>query len=105
MSEAKTKHIDPLLLQYEANVDLEKEKLNKLNEFKKRIEPFKTIKTFDEAKTLASRILPTANEINRFYVGDVKCTVVNKKDLFRICIDSATEFISYDFSKKGGRNV
>ena len=83
---------------YNAIIQIEKQKKDKLDSFKKRIEPFQMVSTLEEAKELADKILPTSNEINRFYVGDAKCTIVNRVDLLRISIDSPEEYICYDFT-------
>ena len=100
MNENSSKHtINPAMMQYQANLKQEVQKTDKLKEFMKRVEPFKTVSSFDEAKDLAKRILPTANEVNRFYVGDTTCIIVNREDLLRISIDTAEEFICYDFAK------
>ena len=101
MNENASKHsINPAMMQYQANLNQEMQKADKLKEFMKRVEPFKIISSFDEAKDLAKRILPTANEINRFYVGNSTCIVVNREDLLRISIDTAEEFICYDFTRQ-----
>ena len=90
--------MNPALMQYNAVVNTESVNSDKLSEFKARIAPFEKVETLAEAKDLAARILPTANELNNFYIGDAKCTIVNKADMLRICIDSAEEFLCYDFS-------
>ena len=86
-----------LTYQYDYNVKLAQENKKKFEDFKERIREFKGIKTLEEAKELASKILPVANEINMFKVGEAKCVVINRKDNFRICLESLTEFIAYDF--------
>ncbi len=90
--------LNPNLSNYEAMVQLEKQKKEKLDGFKERIKPFKMISTLKDAKELADKILPTSNEINRFYIGDAKCTIVNRSDMLRICVDSYDEYICYDFT-------
>ena len=89
--------MNPALIQYNAVVSTESANSDKLSEFKTRIAPFEKVETLAEAKELAAKILPTANELNKFYIGDAKCTVVNRSDMLRICIDSADEFLCYDF--------
>lgn len=79
-------------------INSEKNNNNKLEEFKERIKPFKNVSTLEEAKELAERILPVKFNINRFRIGNAECIVVNKPDLFRICVNTEDEFISYDFS-------
>lgn len=70
---------------------------DKYAEFKERIVQFEKIKTLEEAKELSEKILPVAKEHNQFKIGDAVCTIVNRPDMFRISLDSAKEFISYDF--------
>ena len=70
----------------------------KIKEFKKRLQAFENISTLEEAKKIAKEIMPVSKEINHFRVGSAKCVIINKDDMFRICLDSDEEFISYDFS-------
>ena len=70
----------------------------KVKEFKTRLEAFNNVSTLDEAKELAKNIMPVSLDINHFRIGDAKCVIINKPDIFRISIDTAEEFISYDFS-------
>ena len=74
-------------------------KKQKTEEFIERIKAFGDVHSIQEAKDLASKILPVANETNKFSVGNAKCTIINRKNSFRICLDTPDEFISYDFSK------
>ena len=70
---------------------------NKTLEFKERLKQFDEVESLEEALELAKKILPVKNEITRFNVGEGKCTIVNRKDNFRISLDTETEFVSYDF--------
>lgn len=88
---------DFLYNQYDAQKQIELANQEKLAKFKDRIKAFNNIKTLSEAKELAQKILPTAKEISRFNIGSAKCTIINKENNFRICINSPEEFISYDF--------
>lgn len=90
--------LNPSLAQYDAVLKLEAQKTDKIKEFKERIAPFENISSLAEAKELANKVLPTANEVNRFYVGDAKCVVINREDMLRISIDTADEFLCYDFT-------
>ena len=83
--------------QYDAMRQIESANAEKLAKFKERIKSFELVITLKEAKELAKRILPVAKEINRFSIGNAKCTIISKDDNFRICLDTPNEFISYDF--------
>jgi len=83
--------------QYAEIQNFEVDKQKKFDDFMTRIEPFNEVYTLEDAKTLASKIVPTSQELTTFFVGNAKCTVVNKEDNFRLSIDTADEFICYDF--------
>ncbi|MBQ4115159.1 hypothetical protein IJD34_07115 [bacterium] len=85
--------------QMEAMFKIEQQNKSKFEDFKTRIKEFETVSTIEEAKTLAEKILPIANEKNIFRIGSAKCTIINNDDIFRICVDSPEEFIAYDFAK------
>lgn len=76
----------------------DKQEEDKLEKFKERIEPFKNVSTLEEAKALAEKILPVKLNISRFRIGSAECIIINKPNQFRICLQSDSEFISYDFA-------
>jgi len=76
------------------NVNAKQEEYEK---FKEKLKAFDNVKTVNEAKTLAKNILPTTNEINCLKVGDAKCVIIMRGNLFRILLQSAEEFICYNF--------
>lgn len=82
---------------YEIQQKADTNKVEKLKEFKERLKQFDLVESLEEALELAKKILPVKNEITRFNVGEGKCTIVNRKDNFRVSLDTDTEFISYDF--------
>lgn len=74
------------------------EEARRTDEFFERVANFASINNLEDAQNLARKILPTNNEITRIYVGNAKCTVINKPNMLRICIDSEKRFICYNFS-------
>ena len=82
-----------------ANAQLKANEENnaKVLKFKERIQAFANVKTIDEARELIKKILPVANKINKFKIGNAVCTVINDEKMLRISIDAETEFISYNF--------
>ena len=86
---------DYISMQVQLNV--QEQKKEKYEQLKERISQFANINTLEEAKKLSEKILPVAQEINKFNVGTGCCVVINKPDLFRISLDSENEFISYNF--------
>ena len=104
MSEQKNKsNIDVQQLLYSAQMvnynqkneaDLKQEKEEN---FKKRLSEFNNIKTLKEAHELINKIMPVNLERTVFYIGDSKCTIINKHNLLRISFNTKQEFISYNF--------
>ena len=85
--------------QYELMHKVEKNNETKYIEFKERIQQFEEVSNIEDAKSLAKKIIPVANKITKFRVGDAKCTVINSDDIFRISVDRKDEFISYNFEE------
>lgn len=79
------------------NTNIHKENETKYLCFKERIAQFNNVITLDEARELAKKILPTAKEECEFKIGNAVCTVINKKNIIRISLNSDKEFICYDF--------
>ena len=90
--------MDYLYQQYTIQQAQETRDKEKAQAFIERIAPFADVATLEEAKALASKILPTKEDVTAFYVGKLKCTVVNRADEFRISADTENEFICYSFS-------
>jgi hypothetical protein len=85
--------------QAEIQKNIENQNKERYKQFKERIAEFASVSTLKEAKELAKKILPTAQTKNRFKVGNATCVIIDREDMFRICLDSEKEFISYDFVK------
>ena len=85
--------------QYDAIQQIERQNLEKYEKFKARIKQFEDVTTIEEAKQLASKILPIEGNRCSFRVGNAKCVIINTNDLFRISVDTVEEFISYDFAQ------
>jgi hypothetical protein len=46
---------------------------------------------------LAEKILPSKDESTSFYIGNLKCTVSNRKNHFKLSIYALEQFVSYNF--------
>ena len=86
-------------MSYFTGMDSNAEKLEKMNDFKKRLSQFNDIKNVDEAKKLLNSIMPVTMERTVFFVGDAKCTIINKENLLKISYKSATDYIIFNFVK------
>ena len=84
--------------QYSSAQKQELQDKKKTEALKERLLPFAEIESLEDAQQLAKSIIPTNTPYTSFYVGSAKCSVINKPDSFRISIDTADEFICYDFS-------
>lgn len=73
------------------------DKNEKLEVFKMRLNAFNKVKTLEEAKALLNKSMPVQLERTVFFIGDAKCTIINRTDQLRICLKTATEIIGYDF--------
>ena len=88
-------------LHYSQDYALQKDEIDnrkKLEEFKERISKFADVTTLSEAKELAEKIIPTSMEYTNFFIGNAKCIVFNSDTTLRISIDSADEYLCYDFN-------
>ncbi len=78
--------------------NIEEKNIQKYENFKERIKCFQKVNTLQEAKELAKKILPTANEINIIRIGNAKCTIINNEKEFNINVETVDEYISYNFN-------
>lgn len=67
--------------------------------FKKKLEVFKGINSISEARSIAKSFLPIENEKNYLKIGNAKCVIISRGDVFRICLDSENEYICYNIIK------
>ena len=77
---------------------IDEQNVDKIENFKKRLEGFKNIKTKEEARELAKKIMPVNNERTVFRIGNAQCIVINRESLFRITLKTKTEYISFNFA-------
>ena len=75
-----------------------KSKEDRYKNFKQRLEEFKKVTTIEDARALLQKTMPVKLERTVFFIGDAKCTIINKEKRIRISLDSPVEFISYDFA-------
>ena len=83
--------------QFTVNQQIDAHNKEKEKVFRIRLEKFNEIKTLSEAKELLAKIMPVANEINKFKVGNAKCTVIMRENLIRISVDLENEIFCYNF--------
>lgn len=69
----------------------------KLIKFRHRLDSFKEVHSLAEAKDLLNKTMPVQMVRTAFYVGDGKCTIINRPNQLRICFRTPTEIICYDF--------
>jgi len=86
-----------LYQQYDAMHDIEESNKRKYVQFLNRLKQFESITGLKEAQELMKKILPVSSKITRFAIGNAKCVILNYPNLFRISVNSPTEFISYNF--------
>lgn len=73
--------------------------------FKEKLKVFNNVKTVAEAKSIAKTFLPIHNEINYITIGSAKCTIISRKNVFRIVLKGHKEIICYNFRIEDNENV
>ena len=67
--------------------------------FKTRLKIFSGVDSITKAKELAKGFLPIENEKNYLKIGNARCVIISRGDVFRICLDSEYEYICYNIIK------
>ena len=81
----------------QADVDAEIE----YNKFKERIKIFDGITSISQAKELLKTILPQINNDKTYLkIGNAKCIIISRADVFRVCLDNDKEYICYNILKQ-----
>jgi len=81
-------------------VSTDNQSSSKLTSFRKRLDAFKTVSTYEEAQELLQKTIPVKLDRTTLYIGNAKCVIINTHTQVRICFDSPQEMISYDFVKQ-----
>ena len=71
-----------------------------LEKFKQKLKVFDGVDSITKAKELAKEFLPIKNEKNYLRIGNAKCVIISRGDVFRVCVDSDKEYICYNIIKK-----
>ena len=79
----------------QVNADAEVE----YNKFKEKLKVFEGVKSISEAKEIAKSFLPCKNEKTYLKIGNAKCVIISRGDVFRICLDGEKEFTCYNIIK------
>lgn len=80
----------------QSEIDAEQE----YNKFKEKLKVFEGITSLSQAKEIAKKFLPCKDEKNYLRIGNAKCVIISRGDVFRICIDSDKEYICYNIIKQ-----
>ena len=78
----------------------EEEAHKEYEKFKKKLKQLDGIDTISEAKRIAKEFLPLDKGKTCLKVGDAKCVIISRGDLFRVCLDSEKEYICYNIIKQ-----
>ena len=95
--ETDINEITSFQMQYFSEMDSAANSRLKQEEFKNRLNQFKTVQNIDEAKELLDLIMPVKMEKTVFYIGSAKCTIIKKEDLIKITYKSPVNIIMYSF--------
>ena len=89
---------DMLYNQYRYNQTIDTSSEDRVVKFLERLMQFDNVNNLEDAQKLAKQILPTKEDITTFYVGSLKCIVVNRSNLLRISAITDSNVICYSFS-------
>jgi len=78
----------------------EEDAIKEFESFKEKLKVFDGITSIDKAKQIAKGFLPIENEKNYLKIGNAKCVIISRGDVFRVCVDSDKEYICYNIIKK-----
>ncbi len=81
-------------------VDNKEQTSSKLVSFRKKLDAFKTVTSYEEAQDLLQKTIPVKLDRTTLYIGNAKCVIINTHNQVRISFDSPQEMISYDFVKQ-----
>ena len=80
----------------QVNLDADQE----YNKFKEKLKVFEGITSISKAKEIAETFLPCKNEKTYLTVGNAKCVIISRGDVFRVCLNSDKEYTCYNIVKK-----
>ena len=80
----------------QANIDADQE----YNKFKEKLKVFEGITSISKAKEIAKTFLPCKNEKTYLTIGNAKCVIISRGDVFRVCLNSDKEYTCYNIVKK-----
>ena len=73
---------------------------NRILEIKAKLKQLDKITSIAEAKKITQSFMYFHEDVNRIKIGDAKCLIISRKDLFRICFEYKDDFICYNIIKK-----
>ncbi|MCQ2753782.1 MAG: hypothetical protein MJ231_01910 [bacterium] len=69
-------------------------------EIKNKLKMLDNITSISEAKKITQTFMYFHENVNHIKVGDAKCLIISRDDLFRICFEYKQDFICYNIIKK-----
>ena len=73
---------------------------DRILEIKNKLKLLDKITSISKAKKITQTFMSFHEDINHIKIGDAKCLIISRKDLFRICFEYKQEFICYNIIKK-----
>lgn len=85
---------------YNCENEILSKQTDKLADFREKIKLFEEIKTVASAKELAEKLFHINTDVTHMNFDNAHGLIVQSSNLFRICLESETEFICYNIGKK-----
>lgn len=73
---------------------------DRILEIKSKLKQLDKITSIAEAKKITQTFMSFHENVNRIKIGDAKCLIISRKDLFRVCFEYKDDFICYNIIKK-----
>ena len=73
---------------------------DRILEIKNKLKLLAKITSINEAKEIVKKFMSFHENINRIKIGDAKCLIISRDNLFRICFEYEQDFICYNIIKK-----
>lgn len=82
------------------SVNIQEEAATKEYEkFKAKLKVLDGIQSISEEKRLVKDFLPLDKEQSYLKIGNAKCVIISRGDVFRVCLDSEKEHLIYNIIK------
>lgn len=73
---------------------------DRISEIKQKLKMLNKVTSIAEAKRITKTFMSFHENINHIKIGDAKCLIISRQNLFRICFQDKEDFICYNVIKR-----